>query len=281
MDLSVSAFRGNDGRMLVATVRDVTARKRAEENLRRQQAELAHVLRVATVERLAAGLAHELNQPLGAIANDVEACAAFVRGGRGKPAKLIELLERAAGEAVRAGEIVHRLREFVQRGETRRDPADLRELVRNATRWLVREMEEEHIALRLHLGTHALPVLADRVQVEQVFVNVLQNAIDAIRETGARCGEVDVNAARNADGFAEVVVHDTGAGLPADAAERIFEPYFSTRPHGLGMGLAISRSIIEAHHGALGVEPRATRSGATVRLTLPLAATGRRRRGSA
>jgi two-component system sensor kinase FixL len=256
-------------------VRDITARKQAEEQLRQQQAELAHVLRIATMERLAAGLAHEINQPLSAIANDVEACAASVRAGKITPAKLLELLERAGAEALRAGEIVHRLREFVQRGSTRRESVDLRELVRNATRWLVREMEQEHVALRLELGMRALPVLADRVQIEQVFVNILQNSIDAIRETGAR-GEIGVQAGRGVDGTAEVMVHDTGRGLSADAVDRLFEPYFTTKAGGLGMGLAISRSIVEAHHGQLSLESRVGQAGATVRVVLPLAPRGKR-----
>jgi two-component system, chemotaxis family, CheB/CheR fusion protein len=269
MDLAISEFGGATGRRFVGTVRDITARKQAEEQLRRHQAELAHVLRIATMERLAAGLAHELNQPLGAIANGVEACAAFVRAGNRKPGKLLELLEGAGSEALRAGEIVHRLREFVQRGEPRREPADLRELVRHATRWLVREMEQEHVTLRLHLGTHALPILADRIQTEQVFVNILQNAIDAIRETRARRGDIEVKAAR-AEGMAEIVVHDTGGGLAADAVDRLFEPYFTTKTQGLGMGLAISQSIVEAHHGNLSVAPGEAGTGAIVRVAFPL-----------
>jgi PAS domain S-box-containing protein len=280
MDLAVSEFDGGAARRFVGTVRDITVRKQAEEQLRRQQAELAHALRIATMERLAAGLAHELNQPLGAIANSVEACAAFVRAGKSKPAKLIELLERASAEALRAGEIVHRLRDFVQRGGPRWEQVDLRELVRNATRWLVREMEQDHVALRLHLGAHALPVLADRIQIEQVFVNILQNAIEAIRETAARHGEIDLQAGRGAGGKAEVVVHDTGPGLATDALDRLFEPYFTTKTGGLGMGLAISRSIVEAHHGSLLVQPRVAGDGATVRVALPLNREPRARRGA-
>jgi len=269
MDLAVSEFNDGVARKFVGTLRDITVRKQGEEQLRRQQAELAHVLRIATMERLAAGLAHEINQPLNAIANDVEACAVSVRSGKVKPAKLLELLERAGAEALRAGEIVHRLRDFVQRGSPRRERVDLRELVRNATRWLVREMDQEHVVLRLELGKHALPVFADRIQIEQVFVNILQNSIDAIRETGAR-GEVDVRGGRGVDGTAEIMIDDTGGGLAADAVERLFEPYFTTKAGGLGMGLAISRSIVEAHQGQLALESRVRPTGATVRVVLPL-----------
>ena len=269
MDVAVSEFNDGVARKFVGTLRDITVRKKAEEQLRRQQAELAHVLRIATMERLAAGLAHEINQPLSAIANDVEACAAFVRAGKIKPAKLLELLDRAGAEALRAGEIVHRLRDFVQRSELRRERIDLREAVRNATRWLLREMDQHHVVLRLQLGERALPVLADRIQIEQVFVNILQNSVDAIREIGAR-GEIDVQAGRGVDGMAEVVIHDTGGGLAASAVDQLFEPYFTTKAGGLGMGLAISRSIIEAHQGQLALESHARTTGATVRVVLPL-----------
>ena len=124
--------------------------------------------------------------------------------------------------------------------------------------------------LQLHLGTRALPVLADHVQIEQVFVNILQNAIDAVRDMDGRVREVEVKAARGADGMAEVVVHDTGRGLTAEVMGRLFEPYFTTKTLGLGMGLAISRTIIEAHEGRLSLESRAGRTGATVRVELPL-----------
>jgi two-component system sensor kinase FixL len=269
LEVSLSDFNDGVARKFVGTVRDITMRKQLEEQMRRQQAELAHVLRIATMERLAAGLAHEINQPLNAIANDVEACAASVRAGKVDKARLLELLERAGAEALRAGEIVHHLREFFQRGAVRRERIDIREVVQNATRWLTRDMEREHIVLRLQLGEQALPVLADRIQIEQVFLNILQNSLDAIRETGAG-GEVDVQAGRGTDGMAEVMVHDTGGGLAANAVDRLFEPYFSTKAGGLGMGLGISRSILEAHHGRLSLNVLAGQTGATVRVELPL-----------
>ena len=213
MDLHVSEFDDGAGRRFVGTIRDITERKRTEEQVRRHQAELAHVLRIATIERFAAGLAHELNQPLTAIANDVEACATYVRSGKGEPRRLLALLDRAGAEALRAGEIVHHLREFVQRTEPRLESTDLCEVVRNATRWLAREMEHEHITLRLDLAPQELPVRVDRIQIEQVLVNLLQNAVDAIREAGSETREIRVRTSRTEDGMAEVVVDDTGTGV--------------------------------------------------------------------
>ncbi len=255
-------------------------RERVEEQARQHQAELAHVLRIATIEGLAAGLAHELNQSLASIANDLEACATYVRSVSPGPDKVVTLLERATGEALRGGQIVHRLREFVQRGESRRETIDLREVVRNANRWFRREVEREQIAIRLELGREALPVTVDRIQMEQVFVNLLQNAVDTIREARSERKEVRVRTSRTTGGMAEVAVHDTGAGVSEAAVERLFEPFFTTKAHGLGMGLAICRSIVEAHHGRLAVEPGGPGAGTTVRLELSISGRARRLRSA-
>jgi two-component system CheB/CheR fusion protein len=269
-DLYVSEFADGSARRFVVTVRDVTERKRTEEQVRRQQGEMAHVLRVATIERFAAGLAHELNQPLTAIANDVETCATYVRSGKGGARRLLTLLDRAGAEALRAGDIVHHLRDFVKRTEPRLESADLCELLRNATRWLAREMEQEHITLHLDFAPGKLPVRVDRIQIEQVFVNLMQNAVDAIREAGKEPREIRVRAARTADGMAEVALDDTGTGVSAAAAERLYEPFFTTKLGGMGMGLAICLTIAEMHHGRMSVEPGPSGVGTTVRLLLPL-----------
>jgi C4-dicarboxylate-specific signal transduction histidine kinase len=275
----VGEYDDGTGRCFVATLRDITERKQTEEHARRQQAEMAHVLRVATIERLAAGLAHELNQPLTPIANHIETFATNVRAGNVGPRPLLGLHDRAGAEALRAGEIVHHLREYVQRGEPRLEPSDLTEIVRNATRWLAREMERERITLRLDLVAQPLPIVADRVQLEQVMVNLLQNAVDAVREAGTERRDIVIHTTQM-DGTAEVSVDDTGIGLPAAAAERLYEPFFTTKPEGMGMGLAISRTIVEMHHGQLAVEPRAAGAGTTVRLTLPVDRTPRARGGA-
>jgi two-component system CheB/CheR fusion protein len=269
-DFYGSEFDDGSGRRFVVTIRDITERKRTEEQIRRQQAEMAHVLRVATIERFAAGLAHELNQPLTAIANDVEACATYVRSGKSGRRRLLGLLDRAGAETLRAGEIVHHLREFVQRTEPRLESADLCEVARHATRWLAREMEHEHIKLRLDFKAPKLPVRVDRVQIEQVLVNLMQNAVDAIREAGKEPREILMRTSRTEDGMAEIAFDDTGAGVAAVAADRLYEPFFTTKPQGMGMGLAICLTIAEMHRGRLSVKARTSGAGTTVRLLLPL-----------
>ena len=254
------------------------ARQRAEDQIRHRQAELAHGLRVTTMGELASGLAHELNQPLSAIANGVEACARHVKAGTARPKRLLALLEDAAAEALRAAEIVEHLRGFIQKRKPRLERSDLRDIARTVPRLFSRDLDRAGITF--HLTAHSRPVAirADRIQIEQVVVNFMQNAIDAVREVrgGARIIDLEVRAV---DGRAELSVTDTGRGVRADALERLFEPFFTTKRHGLGMGLAISRSIIEAHQGRIWVRqaPNGGR-GTTVGFSLPLQGTKAARR---
>lgn len=253
-----------------AALRESEARKQVEEQVRQRQAELAHALRISTIGELASGLAHELNQPLSAIANGVEACARYVRAGKAKPKQLLALLDDASGEALRAGSIVEHLRHFIEKGKPQFKRTDLCEIARNVPRLLGREIQREHITLRLDLHPRPIPVYADRIQIEQIIVNLMQNAIDAIREAPGDRHEIQLQVWA-AKGMAELAVRDTGTGVSAATTERMFEPFFTTKRHGLGMGLAISRSILEAHRGRVWVKHRADGTrGTTIRFTLPL-----------
>ena len=251
-------------------LRESEALKQSDEQVWQNQAELAHALRLSTISEMASNLAHELNQPLSSIANGVEACARYVRSGKVKSSKLLTLLDEASSEALRAGSIVEHVRSFIQQREPRFGPADLREIARGIPRLLGREIQQEQITFQLDSGKQPLPIHADRVQIEQVIVNLMQNAIDAIREAPDNDRKIQLRT-RAVNGRAELSVNDSGVGLPEGATERLFEPFFTTKPHGLGMGLAISRSIIEAHHGRIWVEcPSDGRSGTTLCITLPL-----------
>jgi chemotaxis methyl-accepting protein methylase/signal transduction histidine kinase len=251
-------------------LRETESRKRVEDEVRQRQSEVAHAQRISTVGELASGLAHELNQPLSAIVNGVEACARHVRSGKIASKKLLTLLDDASAEALRAGNIVEHLRHFIEKKKPQFEPTDLREIARNVPRLLAHELQEADIELRLDLHPQPLVIRADRTQIEQVIVNLMQNAIDALREGTGDRKEIQMQVWAT-KGNAEVAVRDTGSGVSAAAAERLFEPFFTTKGHGLGMGLAISRSIIEAHRGRIWVKSRADGSpGATVRFTLPL-----------
>jgi two-component system CheB/CheR fusion protein len=215
-------------RQVQDALRETAARKEVDEQVRHRQAQLAHALRISTVGELASGLAHELNQPLSAIANDVEACVRYVRSGTGGSKKLLALLEDASGEALRAGEIVEHLRRFIRKGEPQFEETDLREIALHVPRLLARELEQEKVVLSLDLQPRSLPIYADRIQIEQVVVNLMQNAIDAVRRARAEKRKIEVTA-HSVDGMAELAVRDAGAGVSAAAARRLFEPVFKSK----------------------------------------------------
>jgi chemotaxis methyl-accepting protein methylase/signal transduction histidine kinase len=246
------------------------SRDHIEGQVRIRQAELAHALRISTVGELASSLAHEINQPLSAIVNGVDACARSVRSGKFARDKLLALLDEASSEALRAGSIVEHLRHFIEKGKPQFERIDLRDVVEHLPHLLGRELRHEGIELRLDLPQRPVPVHGDRIQLEQVFVNFIQNAIDAIREAPGDLREIQV-AVATAKRMAEVRVRDTGIGVSSTAAPRLFEPFFTTKTRGLGMGLAISRSIIEAHRGKVWLKARADGArGTSVCFSIPL-----------
>jgi signal transduction histidine kinase len=248
------------------------ARQRAAEAtakvaLQRRQAELAHVLRVGALGEMAAQLAHELTQPLGAIANYAAGCRRRLQATIGETDPVIEVVDRIASEALRAGEIIRRLRGFVRKAEPRREAVDVNALVDEVVRLVAGEARESNVPIEVSLHPGLPEVHADGVQIEQVVMNLVRNALEAMHDNAADTSGLAIET-RLADGAGiEVAVCDSGPGLRGDPAE-IFEPFQTTKPDGLGMGLAISRSIIEAHGGRLWVTTNSTR-GVTFSFTLP------------
>ncbi|MBX3023682.1 PAS domain S-box protein [bacterium] len=261
--------RAPDGRALrvTGTYLDVTERRRIQEQAARHQAELAHILRLETVNCLAAELAHEINQPLGAIANYASGLAERLRNGVSDRAALVEAAAHIATQALRAGVVLQRLRVFMRKDASPRRSVDVNELVGSAVGLVEAEARRAAISLALDLAPDLPAARVDPVQVEQVIVNLLRNGLEVMTNAGAR-GALRV-ATRAAGRAVEVTVHDQGGGVPAAARERLFEPFFTTKSNGLGMGLSISRSIVEAHGGRLWVEPLAG-DGATFAFTLPV-----------
>jgi len=253
-------------------------RARAEERAQRQLSQLAHVARLATMGELASGLAHELNQPLCAIVNFVEASLELARADGAGTKELRGALAEVARQAQRAGEVIRRLREFVRRREPEREPIDLNSAVREVVALTAPEARNRGVRVRLRLGARLPRVLADTIQVQQVLVNLVRNGFDALHSAEARKRVLTIQTVRR-DKMVELAVADCGLGLAAEQQERLFEPFFSTKPDGMGMGLSISRSILEALDGQIWAEPNRA-GGATFRLTLPRAGrTGRRGRG--
>ncbi|MDQ2695964.1 MAG: ATP-binding protein [Pseudomonadota bacterium] len=230
---------------------DISERKRAEESLRQLEAELAHMGRVTFAGEMAGGLAHELNQPLGAITTYAEAALQLLNAPRTNPAAVANLLEKIIDQGIRAGEIIHRLRSFLCKTEPRRSAADINALVREAVQLITPEARLGEVKVRLDLAAALPPVAVDAIQIQQVVLNLVRNALDALQEVPAGQRSLSIRT-RPADGQeVEVTVIDTGPGLPAEAAAQLFQPFFTTKPHGMGLGLSLSRSIIESYGGRL------------------------------
>ena len=252
----------------VATGKDVTQRKLAEERARQRQAQMAHVQRVSAMGVMATSLAHELNQPLAAIVNYAQGCIHRLRDGEVRSDEFLAALEHIAAEGNRSGEIIRRVREFLRKGKPLRTRADINQIVREAADLAGPEARQKNVALQLELTEDLPPVLADAVQIGQVVLNLMHNAIEAIDEANCPRREVTVQTGPDLKNGVVVTVRDTGPGLPVKNADHVFAPFFSTRADGMGMGLSISRSIVEAHGDRLQAFANAD-SGATFRFALP------------
>ncbi|UCC30502.1 MAG: PAS domain S-box protein [Phycisphaerales bacterium] len=254
---------------IIESCRDITARVRAEEEARERQAELARVSRLGTIGEMATGLAHELNQPLAAIVNYIQACLERMRSGKGDLKELLVDMEQAAAQAERAGEIIEFIRDFVRKREPRRVAADFNALVQGATDLVRLEARRGNVQLHLELADSLPPVTADSIQIQQVVVNLARNGLEAMEETEAGAKNLTIRTSKAGGSSVECAVADTGPGLSKDAMNRLFDPFYSTKPNGLGMGLSISQSIIEGHGGRLSAET-APDGGTMFRFTLPL-----------
>ncbi len=264
-----SVYLDHDGKPLglVGIAHDITDRRRAEEQARRHQAELAHVARVSAVGEMASGVAHELGQPLGVILSGAELCLRLARSGAWNTAEGLGIMEDIAGQADRAGQIIKRLKTFVSKRTPQRSAVDLNRVVREAAQLAQVEAAAGRVTVRLDLAEGLPPVRIDGIQIEQVILNLMRNAVQAMDDVSAGRRRLTVRTSTDGSGGIDVAVCDMGKGLPAD--DRLFEPFFTTRPEGMGMGLSLSRSIIEAHGGRLWAIPNRDR-GATFQFTLPV-----------
>lgn len=264
---STSPWRWNQLR-IAGTVLDITEAKREEEEARVAQQRMTHVSRLATMGEMAAGIAHELNQPLAAIANYASAASRMVAAMPQADPDVTLALEQITGQALRAGEIIRRLRSLVQNRDTRREPADINHLVQEVVGFTTSDARLHEVQLHSNLAA-GLPTLSvDRIQIQQIVLNLLRNAIEALAESPADSRHVTVSTlADGADGVA-IEVSDNGPGVPATLATRIFDPFCTTKESGTGLGLAISRTIAEAHQGKLTYQ-EGTQGGARFVLRLP------------
>jgi PAS domain S-box-containing protein len=260
---------GGEVEAVVATGRDVTARKEAETRAGLHLEQLARLSRAAALGAMGSALAHELNQPLASLVNYSQACRRLLAAMPVESAELREAMERIAVNAERAGAILRNMRELLARRAPERRPMSVNDAVRNAARLSAPVARARRVRLRLLLEEALPPVAADPVQIEQVVLNLVSNGMDAIRDGGGDAGEVLITTALGPEpGEVEVRVRDSGAGIAEAQRGRLFEPFYTTKPGGLGMGLAICKCILEAHRGRLEALP--CEPGALFRFTLPV-----------
>jgi two-component system, LuxR family, sensor kinase FixL len=271
VSLSVSPIRDNAGHIVGASkiARDITEKKRAEARAQTLQSELEHVDRLSAMGQLSSALAHELNQPLSAAMNYVNAARRRLKTIEGAATdKVSELLEKAVSETDRAGQIIHRLRRFLEKREPHHTAEDLNEIAKDAVALGQGGAAYDNVELLFALEPGLPAVVADRVQIEQVMVNLLRNAIEAMEASPVR--KVTISTYVAGPKFAEAAIADTGPGIPDEVAVRLFEPFVTTKEKGMGVGLSICRTIVEAHGGQLWMTPN-PEGGTIFRFQLPLA----------
>ena len=253
---------------VIAVGRDISERVRAEEQARETIRKLAHVGRLSSMGEMASGIAHELNQPLTAIMSFSQASRHLLDAGNVDLAEYKMILERIAANAELAGEIIHRVRGFVRKTEPLKAPVDLRHLIYEVTGLLSTELRRGDIQLSLLLPETLPRVSGDPIQIQQVLINLVRNAIEAIVDHPAQSREITVSATITQANQVTVEVRDSGPGVPADVQQQLFDAFITTKAEGLGIGLSICKTIIDAHGGKLSVQSSKAGEGAAFRFTL-------------
>lgn len=254
MELAVGEMKSNNRRHFTGFIRDLTERQKTEARLQELQSELVHISRLTAMGEMASTLAHELNQPLSAIANYMKGSRRLLEGQQGERIGMVqEAMNKAAEQALRAGDIIRRLRDFVARGESEYRVESIKRLIEEAAALALVGAKDLGIRIRFELDEALDLVLADRVQVQQVLLNLMRNAIEAMQDSDVRVLVVSIEPAAN--GMVQVNVSDTGTGISPELSTKLFQPFMTTKRHGMGVGLSISRTIIEGHGGQIWARP--------------------------
>jgi two-component system sensor kinase FixL len=270
LDNGVPRF-GPQGRFLgyIGSCLDITERKRAESELQLQRQELSHLNRISAMGELAASLAHELKQPLTAILTNAQAAERFLAADATNPAEVREILQDIVNDDKRAGEVIDRMRQLVKKEEPEFVSFNVDSVIADVALLTHSDAILHNIRVSLAIDSGLPPIRGDRVELQQVLLNLLLNSFDAMMDTPANEREIQVRAKRHGQRFLRVSVRDRGMGLSRDKLNFIFEPFYTTKRNGLGMGLSISRSIIEAHGGQLWATNNPD-CGATFSFTVPV-----------
>jgi two-component system sensor kinase FixL len=267
MELEIGEVRSSAHHLFTGFVRDLTERQRTEKRLQELQSELSHVSRLSEMGQMASALAHEVNQPLTAATNYIEAARLLLTGGSAAIERTTAVIDNVAAQIHRAAQIILRLREFVKKGETAQRAEDITKVIAEASALALIGTKERGVKLQLRCALNLPPVQIDAIQIQQVIVNLMRNAIEAMETSERR--ELTIASEIEEGTRVWVSIVDTGPGIPPEIADRLFQPFVSTKPQGMGVGLSICRSIIEGHGGRLAVE--ANPAGGTIfRFSLPV-----------
>lgn len=267
MKLAVGETKTGGRRFFTGFVRDLTEREETAARLQEIQTELARLARLNEMGEMASTLAHELNQPLSAIANYVHGSARLVQEWEGEKAeRLRDALKEAGEQSIRAGQIIKHLREFVTKGETEKSPQNIRQLVEEAGALALVGSREKGVRTLFDFASGVEHVMVDRIQIQQVLTNLMRNAVEAMKDAPVR--ELRVGIRPSGDDDVMIVVEDSGPGISDDVADQLFKPFMTTKPGGMGIGLSISKRIVEAHGGEMTVS-RSQLGGACFSFTLP------------
>jgi two-component system, LuxR family, sensor kinase FixL len=272
MELAVGEMNSGNRRFFTGFIRDLTERQKTEARLQELQSELVHISRLTAMGEMASTLAHELNQPLSAISNYLKGSRNLLEGRSDENSTTIRnALDRAADQAMRAGQIIRRLRDFVSRGETERRAESISKLVEEASALALVGVKDRGIHVQFKFDPSVDLVLADRVQIQQVLLNLIRNAMDAMETSHERDLRIAITPIDK--GYIRISVIDTGSGIAPEVAKQLFQPFVTTKRDGMGVGLSISRTIVEAHAGQIWVEQNP--SGGTIfHFTLPAVTDG-------
>ena len=267
MELAVGEMHSGGERYFTGFIRDLTERQQTETRLQELQSELVHMSRFTALGEMASTLAHEINQPLTAIANYLKGCRRILERIEGDQVPMLrEAVNQAADQALRAGQVIRHLREFVTRGESERHIESLPKLIEEASALALVGAKEKGVRVVFRLDRSAQLVLADRIQIQQVLLNLIRNAIEAMQDSERR-ELVIATKGDQGDGLVAVSVQDTGSGIAPEIAAQLFQPFVTTKKHGMGVGLSICRTIVESHGGKIWVESEQGR-GTVFRFTL-------------
>ena len=265
MELAVGEVHSHGRTLFAGFVRDISARRDGERRVHELWSELVHVSRFTEMGEMASALAHELNQPLTAIINYLQACRRLLGSAEGR-GRIEGLIDKVIGQATRAGQVIRNLRNFISRGETDRAEQPINLVVEEAVSLALIGAPEQGIEVVFDLAPDLPPVMIDRIQIHQVITNLIRNAVDAVAEAERRL--ITIRTAPAGATAVEIQVQDSGPGLAEEVAERLFQPFVTTKPDGIGIGLSICRTIVDAHDGRLWATPNPD-GGTIFHLILP------------